>query len=175
MSKSLRDTSSGAKFERVVEFPLTKCFNVVIPQQYVGFTPDGKTRHRIDVLAYNSDNPEDNPDKHLFSCKYQRVLGTAEEKLYSEVIRLMIALENPRYTDATIILGGDGFTKELVDYIRDDFIPKKLKISNIYVYYFEDFLTRLNLDSLSHSQSLEMYYDIVKKPKKMLTFDDLAA
>jgi hypothetical protein len=111
----VRDTATGKWYEKIVDQVLQECGLEYKRQQVVGGTPAGK-QHRIDYLAWDQRDPK---RKVLISCKVQNVGGTAEEKLPYEIIKLLHAMDsNPEYVAAYLVVGGTGWTREYLDWIR---------------------------------------------------------
>ena len=75
----------------------------------------GCGQHFVDVIAEKDDR------QILISMKWQQVSGTAEQKVPFEVICLLEALDNKRYSKAYLVLGGEGWT------LRNFYIGEGLK------------------------------------------------
>lgn len=75
----------------------------------------GCGQHLVDVIA------EKDGRQILISMKWQQVSGTAEQKVPFEVICLLEALENPKYSKAYLVLGGEGWT------LRNFYVGEGLK------------------------------------------------
>jgi hypothetical protein len=63
----------------------------------------GYGRHIVDVVARKADR------ELLVSLKWQQVSGTAEQKVPFEVICLLDALRTTKYSQAYLVLGGEGW------------------------------------------------------------------
>jgi hypothetical protein len=63
----------------------------------------GCGKHVVDVVA------EKDGREFLISLKWQQVAGTAEQKVPFEVICLLDAIEQGRYSKAYLVLGGEGW------------------------------------------------------------------
>ena len=92
-----RDTTTGKSYEDVVEeLLLEHTENKVESQVNVGAKRNGG-KHYVDILL-NGDE--------LVSLKYQRVQGTAEEKIPFEVMKLQHAVDDHGYKSAVIVIAG---------------------------------------------------------------------
>ena len=110
-----RDTSTGNSYEEIIEFVIAKSGLKSKKQVIIGIKPGGR-QHRIDHIVWNDSNPD---TKALISCKVQNVGGTAEEKIVYEIIKLLHAMDTyPEYKRAYLILGGQGWTPELIVWLR---------------------------------------------------------
>jgi hypothetical protein len=63
----------------------------------------GCGRHSVDAVA------QKNANRYLVSLKWQQTSGTAEQKVPFELMCLAEALEQPEYSGAYIVLGGEGW------------------------------------------------------------------
>lgn len=119
-----RDTTVGSRFESVVEVALQQSAKkhgfVPRRQQNVGMRPGGG-KHVIDWELVDEADPA---VRGLVSCKFQASAGTVEEKLAYEVIKLLHTMgEDPRYRRAWLVLGGQGWSKGMLAFMRDE-MPK---------------------------------------------------
>ena len=116
-----RDTTTGDNFERITKLCIERSCQAngidVNGQKFVGGKPGGG-RHKIDyelVLKSNEDI------RGLVSCKKQGVGGTAQEKVAYEVIKLLHAMsEDQRYRKAWLILGGNGWSPDIREFLRTE-------------------------------------------------------
>ena len=128
---SPRDTSTGKVNEAEIESFLRENLNEsVYPQAELGTQfSTGKT-HIVDVLLGGSAYKKKKTAKRwisqhqggtLISLKYQKVEGTAEEKIPFEFWKLQDAINKYGYKKAIIVLcGDDGWTlKE--EYLKEEF------------------------------------------------------
>ena len=128
---SPRDTSTGKVNEAEIESFLRENLNEsVYPQAELGTQfSTGKT-HIVDVLLGGSAYKKKKTSKRwisqhqggtLISLKYQKVEGTAEEKIPFEFWKLQDAINKYGYKKAIIVLcGDDGWTlKE--EYLKEEF------------------------------------------------------
>tara|TARA_R100000388_G_C7134654_1_gene107081 strand:- start:51 stop:533 length:483 start_codon:yes stop_codon:yes gene_type:complete len=126
-----RDTSTGKVNEADIEQFLSENFNhSVYPQAELGTQfSTGKT-HIVDVLLGGSAYKKKKTAKRwisqhqggtLISLKYQKVEGTAEEKIPFEFWKLQDAINKYGYKKAIIVLcGNEGWTlKE--EYLSEEF------------------------------------------------------
>jgi hypothetical protein len=92
-----RDTTTGTTYEKEVEHLLEKFTNLEFKTQVnVGAKRNGG-KHRVDILLNTHT---------LLSLKYQRVQGTAEEKIPFEVMKLHHACLDHGYQSGIIVLAG---------------------------------------------------------------------
>ena len=129
-----RDTSTGKVNEADIEqFLNENCEDNVYPQAEVGTQFDTGKKHIVDILlggkAYKkTKNHKRYISEHeggdLLSLKYQKVDGTAEEKIPFEVLKLQDSIDKYGYHRGIIVLCGDeGWTlKEY--YLSEKFISK---------------------------------------------------
>jgi len=116
-----RDTTTGDNFERITNLCIERSCQAngieVFPQKFVGSKPGGG-RHRIDyelVLKSNENR------RGLVSCKKQGTSGTAQEKVAYEVIKLLHTMaEDQRYAKAWLILGGNGWSADIREFLRSE-------------------------------------------------------
>jgi hypothetical protein len=93
----MRDTSTGTKYENAIELLLEQFTDYKFESQItIGKSRNG-SKHRVDILL---------EPKTLLSLKYQRVHGTAEEKIPFEVMKLQHAIDDYDYDSAIIVLAG---------------------------------------------------------------------
>jgi len=116
-----RDTTTGTNYETEVENLLeTYSDHSVRSQVMVGKKRNGG-KHYVDILLN---------DNELISLKYQRVQGTAEEKIPFEFMKLQHAIDDHGYKSATIVLAGPDKAWKWKDYyLSEEF---RAKMSSIY-------------------------------------------
>ncbi len=119
-----RDTTTGSNYEQIIEICLSRSCekNALgkIRQSSVGNKPGGG-KHRVDWELYSLANHE---IRGLISCKFQKSSGTAEEKIAYEVIKLLHTMEaDPRFIKSWIVMGGDGWSSGMKNFVRAD-LPK---------------------------------------------------
>ena len=123
-----RDTGTGAAFKHVVEGILNSISakqNVMIQRGItVGLKPNGQP-NRFDFSISRDTNHD---IRGLVSCRSQSTSGSAEEKVPFEVVRMLRTMSlDSRYRRGWIILGGNGWSSDLLDfYVHDliEFIPQ---------------------------------------------------
>ena len=108
-----RNTTTGTSYEKKVVCLLEQFSDHKIEAQVnVGYKRNGG-KHYVDILLNNDE---------LLSLKYQRVQGTAEEKIPFEVMKLQHAVIDHGYKSATIVLAGpDKAWKWKEFYLQKDF------------------------------------------------------
>ena len=107
-----RRTTTGAVFENSIALALQHGGFETHFQRNIGLRPGGG-KHIVDILAVKGN------EKVLVSLKWQQSSGTAEQKVPYEFICLAQALsQEPKFTRAYLVLGGNGWTK------RDFFIEE---------------------------------------------------
>ena len=98
-----RDTRTGSVLEAMVLPALKRGGYAHQTQVKVGLRPGGRT-HKVDAVA------EKGKRRWLVSLKWQQVGGTAEQKVPFEVISLIEAIRQGKFTRAYLVLGGEGWT-----------------------------------------------------------------
>ena len=130
-----RDTTTGSSYEAIIEMCIKRSCEknllTAISQSTVGEKPGGG-KHRVDWEIYKNADPE---IRGLISCKYQGTSGTAEEKIAYEVIKLLHAMKvDPRFKKAWIIMGGEGWSPSMREFVNSHLIewipamPNKVEI-----------------------------------------------
>ena len=131
---SPRDTSTGKVNEADIEqFLAENCSADVYPQTEVGTQFDTNKKHIVDILLGGKAKKKKKKAKRwisehqggtLISLKYQKVEGTAEEKLPFEFIKLQNAINKYGYNKAIIVLCGDeGWTLKDT-YLNEEFVTQ---------------------------------------------------
>ena len=123
-----RDTTTGSNYEAIIEMCIKRSCEKnelsAFPQSIVGDKPGGG-KHRVDWEIFRTTEPN---FRGLISCKYQGTSGTAEEKIAYEVIKLLYSMKvDPRYKKSWIIMGGEGWSPGMREFIRShlvDWIPQ---------------------------------------------------
>jgi len=133
-----RDTSTGKVNEADIEQFLTEnCEGSVYPQAEVGTQFDTDKTHIVDVLLGGKAHKKKKKAKRwisehqggdLISLKYQKVEGTAEEKIPFEFIKLQNAIDKYKYNRAIIVLCGDGGWTLKKTYLHEEFISQMKSI-----------------------------------------------
>jgi hypothetical protein len=115
-----RDTTTGTNYETEVENLLEQFSNHKVESQvWIGKKRNGG-KHKLDILLNKNE---------LISLKYQRVLGTAEEKIPFEFMKLQHAIDDYGYKSATIVVAGPDKAWKWKDYyLSDDFCAKMRSI-----------------------------------------------
>jgi hypothetical protein len=91
-------------------------------QTYLEMPKPGGGKHRVDFEVVSTQNQE---IRGLFSCKYQKGGGTADEKIAYEVIKLLAAMKlDPRYKHSWIALGGNGWSNSIKGFISEGHIQE---------------------------------------------------
>lgn len=101
----------------------------------IGPKPGGGD-HRIDLLLRKT--------KLLgVSAKTQNSTGSAEEKLYYEIIKMLHAVETGKISKGIIVLGGDGWSKKLVKYAKTDLyeLVPTLTVDKVSLMSTDEFIT----------------------------------
>ena len=88
-----RDTTTGTNYETEVENLLEDYSDHTVESQVMVGTKRNGGKHYCDIVL--------NEDE-LISLKYQRVQGTAEEKIPFEFMKLQHAIDDHGYKSATI-------------------------------------------------------------------------
>jgi hypothetical protein len=122
-----RDTTTGSNYEAIIEMCIRRSCDKnnleAISQSTIGSKPGGG-KHRVDWEIFDKD---DSTRRGLISCKYQGTSGTAEEKIAYEVIKLLHTMQSDtRYRHSWIIMGGEGWSTGMREFIRNhltDWIP----------------------------------------------------
>jgi len=119
MVMSSRDTSTGSNYEAIIEMCIKRSCEknslYAVPQVTVGEKPGGGD-HRVDWEIFKISDPS---VRGLISCKYQGTSGTTEEKIAYEVIKLLHTMKlDPRYRRAWIIMGGDGWSPSIKNFLN---------------------------------------------------------
>jgi len=114
-----RDTTTGSNYEAIIEMCIKRSCEKndlsAFPQSTVGDKPGGG-KHRVDWEIFRTTEPN---LRGLISCKYQGTSGTAEEKIAYEVIKLLYSMKmDPRYTKSWIIMGGEGWSTGMREFIN---------------------------------------------------------
>ena len=149
---SPRDTSTGKVNEADIEqFLAENCSANVYPQAEVGSQFDTGKKHIVDILLGGEAYKKKKGAKRwtsshlggtLISLKYQKVEGTAEEKIPFEFLKLQNAIDKYGYKSAIIVLCGDGGWTLKKTYLKDEFISKmKLICPNVTITDEENFRT----------------------------------
>lgn len=82
----------------------------------------GGGKHRIDFEIVSQRDPN---IRGLFSCKYQKSGGSADEKIAYEVIKLLDAMKvDSRYKHSWIALGGNGWSKSIKKFVSEGHIEE---------------------------------------------------
>ena len=115
-----RDTTTGTNYETEVENLLEEFSDHEVESQVMVGKKRNGGKHYCDIVI-NGDE--------LISLKYQRVQGTAEEKIPFEFMKLQHAIDDHGYKSATIVVAGpDKAWKQKDYYLSDDFCAKMKSI-----------------------------------------------
>jgi hypothetical protein len=111
-----RGTRSGSTLEAAIKAALQNNGFGVEEQKFIGIRPDGG-RHKVDLAVTRP-----NKTKFLISLKWQQVPGTAEEKVFFEVIKMLHAIRESGglYDKAYIVLGGGGFSEGMLNFYASE-------------------------------------------------------
>lgn len=131
-----RDTTTGGNYETEVENLLEQFSVHKFQSQVMVGTKRNGGKHYCDIVL----NGEE-----LISLKYQRVQGTAEEKIPFEFMKLQDAVDDHGYKSATIVLAGPDKAWKWKDYYLSEEFGAKMRI--IYP----------NVRIISHNQFVEEY------------------
>ena len=116
-----RDTTTGTNYETEVENLLEDYSEHTVESQVMVGTKRNGGKHYCDIVL--------NEDE-LISLKYQRVQGTAEEKIPFEFMKLQHAIDDHGYKSATIVLAGPDKAWKWKDYyLSEEF---RAKMGSIY-------------------------------------------
>ena len=116
-----RDTTTGTNYETEVENLLEDYSEHTVESQVMVGTKRNGGKHYCDIVL--------NEDE-LISLKYQRVQGTAEEKIPFEFMKLQHAIDDYGYKSATIVVAGPDKAWKWKDYyLSEEF---RGKMSSIY-------------------------------------------
>jgi len=116
-----RDTTTGTNYETEVENLLESYSDHSVRSQVMVGKKRNGGKHYVDILLN---------DNELISLKYQRVQGTAEEKIPFEFMKLQHAIDDHGYKSATIVLAGPDKAWKWKDYyLSEEFCAK---MSSIY-------------------------------------------
>ena len=115
-----RDTTTGKSYEDVVEDLLLEHTNHKVESQVNIGTKRNGGRHYVDILLNEIE---------LVSLKFQRVQGSAEEKIPFEFMKLQHAVNDHGYKSAVIVLAGpDKAWKWKEYYLSDEFQTDMMRI-----------------------------------------------
>ena len=113
-----RNTTTGTKYETQVENLLEQFSDHKVKSQvWIGKKRNGG-KHKCDIVIN---------DDELISLKYQRVLGTAEEKIPFEFMKLQHAVDDYGYKSATIVVAGPDEGWKWKDYFLSEEFCVKMK------------------------------------------------
>lgn len=113
-----RDTTTGTTYEKQIENLLEDFSSYSFKSQVnIGAKRNGG-RHYVDILLNEGE---------LISLKYQKVQGTAEEKIPFEFMKLQDAIDDHGYESATIVLAGPDKAWKWKDYYLSDTFRDKMK------------------------------------------------
>ena len=116
-----RDTTTGTNYETEVENLLEEFSDHEVESQVMVGKKRNGGKHYCDIVI-NGDE--------LISLKYQRVQGTAEEKIPFEFMKLQHAIDDHGYKSATIVVAGPDKAWKWKDYyLSEEF---RGKMSSIY-------------------------------------------
>ena len=130
-----RDTTTGTLNEKEIEKFLSENLNEVVKYQVNVGKKRNNGVHIVDVMIggetyipKNNKRPISNhKGGQLVSLKYQQVLGTAEEKVPFEVMKLQDAIDDYGYESALIVLCGDTGWSWKKEYLSERF-KKRMKL-----------------------------------------------
>ena len=129
----MRDTTTGTINEGNIEQFLNENYDgKVYSQTVVGTQFNTKKKHILDILLDGEVDIKKGKKRPislhkggtLVSLKYQKIEGTAEEKIPFEVLKLQDAIDRYAYECAIIVLCGDGGWTLKKTYLKDEFISK---------------------------------------------------
>lgn len=123
MSTSRRQTQSGRQFEATCRTMASRRGCAVQANPAIGQTPWGTTHRPDAVLAFaagSSGRRRTGRKEILVECKTQHVSGSTELKIFAEFEKLRYALEQQptRFAAAWLVVGGKGWTPEMVSYVQ---------------------------------------------------------
>ena len=129
-----RDTSTGTNYETEVESLLEQFSDHDVQCQVMVGSKRNGGRHYCDIVI---DGYE------LISLKYQRVQGTAEEKIPFEFMKLQHAIDDHGYKSATIVVAGPDKAWKWKDYyLSEEFRGKMNSIyPNVRIINHEQFVS----------------------------------
>ena len=115
-----RDTTTGSNYETEVENLLEEFSDHKVESQVMVGKKRNGGKHYCDIVIN---------DDELISLKYQRVQGTAEEKIHFEFMKLQHTIDDYGYKSATIVLAGpDKAWKWKEYYLSEEFCAKMKSI-----------------------------------------------
>ena len=114
-----RDTTTGTNYETEVENLLEEFSDYKVESQVMVGKKRNGGKHYCDIVI-NGDE--------LISLKYQRVQGTAEEKIPFEFMKLQDAIDDHGYESATIVVAGPDKAWKWKDYYLSEDFCAKMKI-----------------------------------------------
>ncbi len=113
-----RDTTTGKSYEDAIEELLIEHTNHKVKAQVsIGKKRNGG-KHYVDILLN---------DDVLLSLKFQRVQGTAEEKVPFEIMKLQHAVDDHGYKSAVIVLAGPDKAWKWKDYYLSEEFQSDMK------------------------------------------------
>ena len=116
-----RDTTTGTNYETEVENLLEDYSEHTVESQVMVGSKRNGGKHYCDIVLNGNE---------LISLKYQRVQGTAEEKIPFEFMKLQHAIDDHGYKSATIVLAGPDKAWKWKDYyLSEEF---RAKMGSIY-------------------------------------------
>ena len=116
-----RDTTTGTNYETEVENLLEDYSEHAVESQVMVGSKRNGGKHYCDIVLNGNE---------LISLKYQRVHGTAEEKIPFEFMKLQHAIDDHDYKSATIVLAGPDKAWKWKDYyLSEEF---RAKMGSIY-------------------------------------------
>ena len=113
-----RDTTTGTNYETEVENLLEEFSDHKVDSQVMVGAKRNGGKHYCDIVIN---------DDELISLKYQRVQGTAEEKIPFEFMKLQHAIDDHGYKSATIVVAGPDKAWKWKDYYLSDEFRAKMK------------------------------------------------
>lgn len=135
-----RNTTTGKSYEDVMEDLLLEYTNHEVKTQVnVGAKRNGG-KHYVDILL---------DQEVILSLKFQRVRGSAEEKILFEIMKLQHAIDDYGYKSAVIVLAGpDKAWKWKEYYLSDEFQTDMKKIyPDVRIISHEQFVEEYLCDS----------------------------
>ena len=113
-----RDTTTGKSYEDVIEELLIEHTDHKVESQVnIGSKRNGG-KHYIDILLNGI---------ILLSLKFQRVQGTAEEKVPFEIMKLQHAVDDHGYKSAVLVLAGPDKAWKWKDYYLSEEFQSNMK------------------------------------------------
>lgn len=144
-----RDTTTGIKFENAITLSLKETNEHTVDTQVVIGNKRNGRKHRVDIVLDGKD---------LISLKYQKVEGTAEEKVNHEFMKLQHAIDDFGYESATIVIDDPNGAWTWKDFYLSDEFKGQMKslYPGVTIMDSKEFAKKYNISFTSQSYSIEL-------------------